>query len=178
MIGISEQIANTPVRKEFLGFGDDAIARTLNIMKTIINESSQNYYVRRWAEKMVAGTDNCPYEKMNAIFDFLANNTQYIKDTHNFELLKTPIVSLQLLEIDETPQLDCDCYVILSLSLLKSIGIPVAIKAIATKSDKRFDHVYGLALAKQGWIALDLVRSDRGLGWSFPNPYRLTVLEV
>ena len=177
MLSISKQVNNHLVRKRFLGHGDEAIYNTLFLMKKIINESLSDYYVRRWAEKIVESskTDS---EKISSVFNFLIVNTMYLKDPYGLEMLKYPNVSLQLIEIGEKPLLDCDDYSIISLSLLKSIGFPVALKAIAIHKDKKFRHVYGLVKFKDKWVPLDLTKPDRGIGWEFSNPTRVVELEV
>jgi len=177
-LSITNQTAGVTVQKKFIGFGDEAIANTLNIMKDIINKSSQDYYVRRWAEQIVGNSGKCDIDKVRAIFFFLANNTRYLKDPHGFELLKTPKISLELIEIGDTPQLDCDDYVILSLSLLKSIGYPVAMRAIAMEEDKKLKHVYGIVKTKQGWIPLDLTKPENDIGWEYPYATRIVTTTV
>lgn len=170
MIGnVSQQTVGHPVKKLFLGYGDDAIKRTLDLMANIIRASSQNYYVRRWAEKMVQGIDSSDsLGKVEAIFNYIKGNTSYLRDPQGTEFLKTPLVSLQLLEVGDRPLLDCDCLSILSLSLLKSIGFPVALRASSYKSNGKFTHVYGMVKVGENWLSLDLVK-DFGPGWEAPG---------
>lgn len=177
-LSITSQTATVTVQKKFIGYGDEAIANTLQIMKDIINKSSQDYYVRRWTEQIVGNSGKCDIDKIRALFFFLANHTKYLKDTHGFELLKTPQISLQLMEVGDIPQLDCDDYVILSLSLLKSIGYPVAMRAIAMDEDKKLKHVYGLVKAKQSWIPIDLTKPENDIGWEYPYATRVITTKV
>ncbi|HDK42442.1 MAG TPA: transglutaminase domain-containing protein [Candidatus Pacearchaeota archaeon] len=177
MESISDQVNRHPTKKVFIGYGDTAIFNTLNIMKDIIKKSASNYYVRRWAEKLTENYKN-KIDKVKSIFDFIGRNTSYLSDPHKLELLKTPLVSLKELENGERPQLDCDDFTILSLSLLKSIGFPVAIKAISTNNKKRFTHVYGLVFVNKKWIPVDLTRPDYGFKWEYNKPTRITELEI
>ncbi len=174
MNNISEQVKfYNPVRKEFLGYGDDAIYNTLKIMKNIIIESSQNPYVRRWAEKIVETANEDELSKIRKLYDFLISKSNFLKDPYGFELIKTPTVSLSLLEIGERPQLDCDDYTVLSLSLLKSIGFQVAMRATSYREDSKFQHVYGLVFIKNyGWVPLDLTKPKMGFNWEAPQPTR------
>jgi len=103
---ISKQV-NHPVRVEFLGVGEEVTPNTMNKMKDIINSSIKDYYVRRWAEKIVENAGKDDYIKVDFIYNFLVSHVKYLKDPHHVELLKTPKVSLQLLEVGETPSLDC-----------------------------------------------------------------------
>ena len=178
MLSLSQQVNQQPVRKVFIGYGDNAIANTLQIMKGIIVSSSANYYIRRWAEKITQGS-RTNLEKIQSIYDFIASHSRYLKDPQGFEFIKTPPVSLQLIEIGEIANLDCDDYAVLSLSLLKSIGFHVALKAISVKPDRKFTHVYGLVeYEKNKWLPIDLVKPETGLGWEWPSPTRISEVRI
>lgn len=175
---VSQQTVGVPVRKLYLGSGDSAIRNTLELMAKIIRASSQNYYVRRWAEKIVQGVPEKDYQgRVWAIYDFIRRHMRYLRDPHGTELLKTPLVSLQLWEVGDIPLLDCDDVTILSLSLLKSIGFPVALRAASYQADKKFRHVYGMVKILNDWVPLDLVK-DYGPGWEAPGATRLMDLKV
>ncbi len=167
-------------RLEPLGFGQVITSNTLQKMKRIVNDSIRNYYVRRWAEKMVENTpeDGSDTTRVHAIYDYLATYTRYLKDPWGLELLKTPLVSLQLLDIGETPSLDCDDLTILAMSLLKSIGFRVGFRATSYRPDKKFSHVYGLVKIKGiGWVPFDLVKKP-GVGFEPPAPTNIYDMEV
>ncbi|MBT9167438.1 MAG: hypothetical protein DDT19_00776 [Syntrophomonadaceae bacterium] len=167
---IFQEIQNIPVRKEFIGFGEDATRNTLNKMRDIIKQSFQNYYVRRWAENILGQyhSNVSDFSKVENIANFLMTRTEYLRDPHGLEMLRTPLVSLQLLESGDIPRLDCDDLTILSLSLLKSIGFPVAMRAVSYHPDKKFRHVYGLVKIRNIWHPLDLTKKH-GLGWEAPG---------
>lgn len=163
--GVSQQVVGHPIRKMFLGYGDDAIRRTLELMASIIKTSSVNYYVRRWAEKIIQGVpERDDIGRVQVLSNYIRGNSRYVRDPQGTEFIKTPLVSLQLFEVGEIPSLDCDDYSVLSLSLLKSIGFPVALRATSYRSDGKFRHVYGLVRVKGQWLPLDLCR-DYGIGW-------------
>lgn len=170
-MGIFEQANQHPVNKQFIGYGDEAIENTLKIMRDLVVKGSGDYYVRRWAEKMVEEVDS-DVERVRSIFQFIANNTKYLRDPAGFEFIKSPEVSLRLIELGEFPQMDCDCYTVLILSLLKSIGFLVAMRATSYKPDLQFKHVYGLVKIRDSWIPLDLTKADKGIGWEAPGVTR------
>jgi len=165
------------VRFEGIGNGEEIASNTMIKMRNIINSSIRNYYVRRWAEIITDSLIDSDYEKVKAVYDFLATRTRYLKDPFGLELLKTPPVSLQLIEAGDRPALDCDDLTILSLSLLKSIGFPVALRAVSYHLDKRFRHIYGLVKVKNEWIPFDLVKLP-GLGREHPGVTRIVDMEV
>ena len=172
MQSISRQVNRHPTKKIYIGHGDEAIFNTLRLMKKIITESAGNYYVRRWAEKIVENYKD-KLNQVKAVFNFVATSMSYLHDPQGLEMLKSPLVSLQLLEIGEKPLGDCDDLTILTLSLLKSIGFYTKIKAVSTKSNKRFNHVYGQTKINNKWINLDLTRPEYGFGWEFKKATRI-----
>lgn len=161
------QVRGIPITRKFIGYGEEAIMNTLSVMRDLITKGAKSYYVRRWAEKLVEGIRSNE-EKIRTIFQYLGSHTNYLWDIQNIEFIKSPEVSLQLLELGERPQLDCDCYTVLILSLLKSIGFPVAMRATAYDTDT-FAHVYGLVQFNDQWISLDLTRWQNGPGWEKEN---------
>jgi transglutaminase-like putative cysteine protease len=164
---ISRQV-NHPVRIEFLGFGEEITPNTMNRMGSIINSSIRDYYVRRWAEKIIERTGEDDLSRAEAIYYFLSTHTNYVKDPTGLELLKTPKVSLNLIEMGEIPGLDCDDLTILSMALLKSIGFRVGLRATGYKPDGKYTHVYGMVLIKPyEWVPFDLVK-NLGLGNEAP----------
>jgi len=175
-MSISQEIASIPVRKEFIGYGDTAIWNTLKKMKKIIRSSVSNYYVRRWAEEITSGAEN-DLEVVEEIYDFVSSHTRFTKDPLGFEYIVTPPVVLRSIEMGKTPRLDCDDLVVFSLSLIGSLGVPVAMRAASYKPDKKFTHVYGLVKLQGEWIPLELVESP-GLGLEHLFKTRTLDMEV
>lgn len=179
---ISQQVANTPSKIINIGHGESAMMKTMDLMRGIIVRSAKDYYVRRWAEKITEGTGRHDMPKLMAIYDFLSNNVQYCKDIEGTELLKTPKLILQLIEMNEIPQIDCDCMTMLVLSLAKSIGLSVAMRAVALPPKTVYSHIYGLVKIRdrfgEQWIAVDLTRPDLGLGWEHPGATKVKTMVI
>lgn len=169
------QMAAVPQLEEYIGTGDQAIYRTVDKMKSIISQSSKNPYIREWATKVIARVAvNDKKGEANAIFNFVRDNVRYTKDPHGFEYLQTPPVVLESIGQyqagkGDRPAGDCDDMCILSLSLLKSIGFPVAIKVVSFNQSGQFGHVYGLVQIGYNWIPFDCVRPDKSMGWEAPG---------
>lgn len=165
------QMAAVPQTEEYIGTGDQAIFNTVTKMKDIISQSSKNPYIREWARKIVARVAvNDKKGEASAIFDFVRDNVRYTKDPMGFEYMQTPPVVLEDIRLymegqGDRPAGDCDDMTLLSLSLLKSIGFPVAIKVVSFHNHKKFSHVYGLAQVGHEWICVDCVRPDQSFGW-------------
>jgi len=155
------QQTNHPIRIESLGFGAIVTSNTMEKMRQIILASIRNYQVRLWAEKLIDfGPDD--FSKAENIYNFIVNNCRYVQDPVGLELLKTPPVSLQTIEVGGHPALDCDDATILIGSLIMSIGIPFALRAVSFNDDE-FSHIYGLVYIKdRGWVATDFVAGKKG----------------
>lgn len=162
------QVSNRKVVFQNLGEGSVVTWRTMQLMADIINQSVRDYYVRRWAEKIIEHAGEDDFSRVFAVYDFLDRNVKYVRDPDGFELLKAPVVSLQLLDAGAIPALDCDDLVILSMSLLKSIGFRVGMRAVSYTPEKIYTHVYGLVYIRPyGWVPFDLVK-HLGLGNEAP----------
>ncbi len=173
-------ISNHPVRIESLGFGSIVTPNTMEKMRQIINASIRNYYVRVWAEKLIEFAPD-DYSKVENIYNFIVNHCRFVKDPVPLEMLKTPTVSLQMIEAGGFPAIDCDCATILIGSLVESIGIPYAIRAVAlADSDvgpNEYSHVYGLFYIKdRGWTPIDFLVGKKG-GYLGDEPTGITKIK-
>ncbi len=188
-VGIMGIVKGIPVAHVELGVGDDAIHNTLLLMRSVIQSASKDYYVRKWAEKIVEGVPRGEIDRLYSLFSFLAGNTQYQKDIDGVETLKIPQVVLREIERGEIPQLDCDCMAMLTVALAKSLGYPVALRAISIHPDLVFRHVYGMSRVSGrgdletregggGWVPLDLTKPEKGFGWEYPGATRLLTIRV
>lgn len=178
------QMSEIPYSEEFIGYGDQAIYNTVDKMKQIISSSSKNPYVREWAKKILSNVQvEDKRGEVEAVHNFVRDNVRYTKDPKGFEYIQTPPVLLEDIRMYEQrkgdrPAGDCDDMAVLSLSLLKSIGFPVAIKVVSFASHKRFGHVYGLVQIHGEWVPIDTVRPDKYLGWEAEGRTRVMEVEV
>lgn len=168
----------TPYHVESLGFGALVTPNTMDLMRRLILDSLKNYEVRNWAEKIIGYASN-DFEKAEKIFNFVVNHSRYVLDPVNLEMLKSPIISLQTIEVGGSPALDCDDATILIGALVMSVGIPYALRAIGFNNE--YSHVYGLIYIKdRGWVPADFVLAKRGknLGDEASGVTRIKDLEV
>lgn len=187
-LGVLAQVTATPIFRVQLGVGDDAVRNTLVLMSNIVRDGCADYYVRRWGERIVQGQDRGEVGRLYALFLFVAGNTQYQRDIDGVETLKTPRTTLLEIEQGEIPQLDCDCMTLLILTLAKSLGYKVAIRAVSIHPDKVFRHVYGMSRVGggdlksggrgKGWVPLDLTKPENGFGWEYGGATRIVTVKV
>lgn len=147
-----------------LGTGATAIHNTLKLMAKMIRQASENYYVRRWAETETTVQDNVA--ALQALYDFVASNTRYVKDIDGLEMLRNPLLTLKMIEGGEQPGCDCDCLTMLYLSLVRSVGYPVALRALSIDG-VNYSHVYGLVRLEIIWIPADLTHPRKELGLEY-----------
>lgn len=161
---------NPPVENiASLGIGNAEIsANTVSKMVDVIKQSSHNPYVRKWAEDIIQDVpDRNFWGEIEAVYNFVQDNTRYVYDPKGLEYFQTPPYVLQRIALNEKPSLDCDDYTLLTLSLLRSIGYNTKIRIASYEPNKKFTHVYGLVLITKPyeWVVLDAVRKDKYLGW-------------
>lgn len=179
-VQVNDILAGVPYKKVFLGTGEGAIHGTVKRMIEIINKSAYNPYVRKWAEYILG---NLPpkqnYNELKLMHNFVRDHTRYTKDPLGMEYLQTPYHLLQLIEMGEVPKADCDDKTMLVLSLMKTIGYPVALKITGYAANKKFKHVYGLVNIKNNtWIPVETVKHNKPFGWEAPNPTRSKIIKV
>lgn len=178
------QIGQIPVKEEFIGYGDNAITNTAYKMKDIITNSSKNPYIRQWAQYILGQVEvNNKRGEVEAIHNFVRDHVRYTKDPYGFEYIQTPPVLLEDIRLNdsgqgERPVGDCDDMTVLSLSLMKSVGFPVALKIVSYRPDGKFGHVYGLVKLLGEWVPTDTVRSDKELGWESQGITRVMEVEI
>ena len=141
-MSISSKLQGVPIKKVFLGYGENAILNTVDEIKRVIRESAYNPYVRRWAEQIVEEVKpNDKYGEARAVYDFITTHVRYTKDPKGMEFIQTPPLLLQMIEQGEIPKGDCDDIATLAMSLLKSIGFDVGLK-ITSYNAKEHSNIF------------------------------------
>ncbi len=169
----SSNKSRQPVSFYHLGFGAEVSYNTLLQMKKLINESVKNYDIIEMARNIVQNVSPKDYfGEANAIYNFVRNNSRYVRDPLGVEHIQTPLVALDKWAHGEIFMGDCDDYTVLLLSLMKSIGFPVKLIAAAYKPDKELTHVYGAVNIKGLWLAVEGIKQGVPLGWEAPNATR------
>ena len=179
--GISD-LSDQPVRIEPLGFGSVVTVNTMEKMKQIIISSIHEYYVRLWAEKIVDFADD-DYSKVESIYNFIVNHCRYLHDPVGLELLKTPKLSLQLIESGGSPAIDCDDATMLIGALIMSVGFLTLsgqyplMKSILTFMGWHILKDQGIG---NGWLPIDFVMAKKGgeLGQEPPGITKIKDMEI
>ena len=173
-------IKDYPIKKLNIGTGEDAANKTLELMSEIINKSFQNWRIRELAVNI---TKDLPardeYNEVMSIYEWVRNNTRFVRDPRGTELLHSPLVALDKIAMGDKFSGDCDDLSILLASLIKSIGYPIALRIASYKEDKCFSHVYVLVKVKGQWISLDpILPQEYNAHFELPNITRLADIEI
>jgi len=172
-----------PIFREEIGTGDSAIFKTVNHMKRIINHDSLEPVVMDFAYQITEGAFT-PFEKIQAIFEWVKKNLKYIKDGTLSQIIKSnaimygnyfnnpagvEVLSSPKFLIEEylrgkQPTEDCDGFTMLILTMLKILGIKGKMKIISIRSNLTYSHVYPLAFDGTQWLALDAIRKEFFIG--------------
>ena len=165
--------------QEAIGQSDTAIYRTVMRMAELIKTYAVHPYVRWWAEQIVGEVEayQTRYE-IGAVYNFIQENVRYTKDAVNWEWIKTPELVLHEIQTKGASFGDCDDMTVLGLTLLRSIGFPVAIKIVSYHPDREFTHVYGLVFVDGKWEAFDAIKKEFYVGYEHPGVTRYGIFDI
>lgn len=169
MPSTAEQVT---IRKEWLGTGDSATYRTVDMMSELVRQSAQEWSVRHTATQIVkdceSKNERC---EINRTFNWVREHTRFLRDPYGTEMLHRPIEVLGFIRDEGIAQADCDDLGMVVDSLLMAIGFPVGFRVISTRPDGRFSHVYSLVFAGGKWWPLDAADRDHPAGWEVNPQY-------
>lgn len=157
----------------------DGVAGTYATVREIvglIREGTNNEQARLATIDAIRG---CPWKnrrcEAEAIFAWLRRNVRFTYDPEGAELLQD--VEAILLH----RAADCDDFVILGGSMLRSVGIPARIVIIASDptAPRAFSHIYLQAEMRPGeWVGFDPSVVDSRVGWEPPRFSRKEVIPI
>lgn len=167
------------ITTKFLGFGSHVPYNTLKEMAKIIKESAENWNVIKLARQIIENVKaKDQLEEVKTIYNYVRDNTRYVKDPDKKEVLQTPLMFIDAEMNGELFQGDCDCLTILTLSLMKAIGYPVKLIATGYKQNDSLSHVFGAVKVRNKWIKVEPIKEKVDLGWSAPGVTKKIELEI
>lgn len=99
---------NWPVNYSNIGFGFLVSRMTLNKMADIVKASSKNINVRNFATQLISQiSPKDELGEVEAIYEYVKNNSHYVKDPAGTEMIQTPLVALDLWNRQEIFYGDC-----------------------------------------------------------------------
>ncbi len=145
-----------------------ATYESVEVIKQLCEEGKKDWVIRRTAEKIVQYIQPKDYEReIKAIYNFVIRRLRYTKDIHKVETVHRARDLLRW----HRKGADCDDFVILTGSLLQSIGHPIRIVIIGNnyKNKEDFSHIYLQVQLKDRWISLDGSVPGAKVGWEAPT---------
>jgi len=128
-------------------------------MKQFIDQGASDETVHSIALMATAGST----DHIAAIYDWMKNNSEYVADPVESELLIAPKRLAEHFYNGEKIHGDCDDLAMFATSLYKSVGLQSKV-AIIDLDGKGFNHAICLVKGKSDWIPVDLA-SKYPLGW-------------
>lgn len=146
-------IRHEPTRAQLLALphGVAGTVATLRAMATLAREYRKAMPVRELAlsiVRKVPGHKNFSGQAA-ALYHWVVNNIQYVRDVDTVETLQTPLKTL------EYAQGDCDDQATLMAALLGAVGFPARFVAVNLQHGAPFAHVFAEAMIDGHWYALD-----------------------
>lgn len=146
------------VKTYLIASGDQGAARTLSIMKQVVNESLRDRLVVETAKGVVRdcwGKDEVC--QIKSIREWVLEHSRFCRDPRGVELLHTPRYMLNGIAQKYYMQFDCDDMAILCAALGKAVGLQARWVVLGfDEKNAPFTHVFTQLLSKNGWLSLDL----------------------
>lgn len=137
----------------------------VQLIADLVEESSQSPYIRKLSLDILRANgvkEKDGFGEVNTIFKWIKKNIQYRGDVFCRDSYHT---AERIIELRSG---DCDDFVILTDSMLASVGFPIGARIIAMKKDMPFHHIYSLVQIRGGgtknWYPLDGTDKDNDVG--------------
>lgn len=145
-----------------------ATRESVDVIRNLIHEGKKDMVIRTLAEKITQYIPPKDYKReVSAIYNFVTHRLRYTKDIHHVETVHR---ARDLLRRHKKAA-DCDDFVILTGSLLQSIGHPVRLVIIGNNPHNKEDysHIYLQTQVQGKWISLDGSVPGARAGWEAPT---------
>lgn len=159
---------------EYRDTPEETFRRIIHLVRDSQNNKQYCWELRNWAIAILSESGADGHDaSIQAIYDWVKSNMQYVRDPHYNELIHSAEVLMQRYFAGAGLQGDCDDFTILICSLLLAVGIPAKVRMIklpAPDGSIQYAHIYPMAmLSNGGWIALDATEKSEPIGWEPPN---------
>lgn len=147
-------------------------------IRELVESAKRDPAFRARAAEIVAGVPEKDHDgEIGTVFDYVRDGIRYLRDPWSpdgLELFTTPQRLLQ--DIDEGVAAgDCDDHVILCSALLETVGYPTRFRIGGLPPD-HFRHIWlEVRHPRKGWLPLELVNKDEGLGFDPSGRFPLTL---
>lgn len=116
------------------------------IMKQMLNEGKNSYYVRLLADELISRLpQKDKLAEIKVLHKFVRDNVRYLADPYGKELFTTPDRMARQLLAGRTVQEDCESKAILLASLISQIGLRSAVVIIDARADGIYSHAFARA---------------------------------
>lgn len=155
--------------REWIGDGDQAIYRTLDVMNAVLARSAADFSVLGAAWEII-GHDAPPgtvLARVERVFRFVSTRLRYTYDPPGLEWFKTPAAALREISLVGTFAGDCDDAAVLLAALLRGVGVPTRFVVMSQRADGDLHHIYVEAAVGGRWLALDPIVPATAIGTGF-----------
>lgn len=140
----------TTVTRVTIRKGEPGIRDTLRIMGRLVKQYQADPMIRSLSADLVRHFPNKSFSaEVTALFYYVRDVIRYVKDPVQYELVQTPIKTLEL------RYGDCDDQVTLLCSMLESIGHPTRFVAVQVDDQPNYSHVFCQTLVGTRWLSLE-----------------------
>jgi hypothetical protein len=163
--------AKAKVLEAETGQGAAANIKTIEVMRQVAHQRKSHQTVRQVALNIIRRLPSHKYvDEARAIGEYVKNNVRYVKDTAGIEQLHDPVDMLNNITLGKA-QGDCDDMVLLTATLLLSIGIRPVFRAVSYKGMfGAFNHIYLYIIENNGdskkyRLVIDPIMKNKPIGY-------------
>jgi len=164
-----------------INYGPAGVETTLKYMRKLIYDSDKDAdrVVKETAHRIVQNIP--PHEhlqQVKAVTAWVRKNLHYVRDIYNKEEVTSPVFALkQIWSGGLKHSSDCDDYTVLISALLRSIGFPVRLEALAV-SNPRYDHARLSVFVSGKWLPIEGTKYQLEVGQGARSVLPIMSLEL
>ena len=134
-----ENLTTIP-QKHFQHFSEaNAFKSRVKLIRELIEVSKRKAEWHIFTSNLLGGLnpsrDRLDFEVAQRLFEWICDHVPYRRDIVDVETIKIPEISIKV-------GADCDDFVVLSGTMLESVGIPVKISVSQQMGDGTYDHIF------------------------------------
>lgn len=130
-------------------------------IKNLLSKSMYDENIRQLAVEIKSKSD----DPVSGIFDWVSDNILYVPDPNGIELFISPVRMIKDYNEGKQPGGDCDDIALLTVALLRSIGVKSHVSIVDVKGSG-WDHAIAVAYSERlGKEIFVDPTSSKPLGW-------------
>jgi len=167
------------LEKFTIGRGPESVKATLLYMKQMVLKSDSDRIVKSTAHEIIRNIYPGDHlQQVKAITGWVRRKLHYVRDIYGVEEVTNPATMLHNISKGLlSHSSDCDDYAVLLSALLRSVGFPTRLEALAVNG-ARYDHARVSAYVLGKWLPIEGTKNALEVGVGLPSKLPVMAVEV